>query len=291
MFARAAIAFSIFVASPAHAEPAPPYAPPFQLRPAVAASVLRADTSAALYEEGQTIVTSLIASYKLSPTVVPFARFAVLHDEPAMGTAATGTSNALAGLQWAPRIGRRWRASVIGAVTAPIGTGGGNAPDAGKAAANRAAIAARSSLDNTMFSPNDVALIAGASAAYVDRGLTLQAEVTVFELARVRGADVQPDRYKTNATSGLFAGYFLGAHVSLGAELRYQRYLSTPAFVANDATHTLRDQLTAAGGVRTHWQLASRRWLRPGVSYARALDAPMTSRSYQIVQIDLLFAY
>jgi hypothetical protein len=299
----ARVAFATFLAAAASgvagAEPAPPpapYAPPFQLRPAVAVSVIRADTAAAFYDDGMTrgstLVTGLIASYKLRPDLVPFGRFAVTHDDPTQGSSATGTSNALAGIQWVPKVARPWRASVIGAMTIPIGSGGGNSPDMPKAAANRAAILARSSMDNAMFAVNDLAVIAGASAAYVDKGLTLQAEVTLFELVRVRGEDIQPDKLKTNMTTGLFAGYFVAKQLSLGAEVRYQRYLSTPVFVANDPTTAIRDQLTVAGGLRTHFKLdGGKKWLRPGLAYARAVDAPMTGRNYQIVQLDLLFIY
>jgi hypothetical protein len=146
-------------------------------------------------------------------------------------------------------------------------------------------------MDNALFAPNDLALITGASAAYVDGGLTVQAEATLFELIRVRGAAVQPDKEKTNLTSGLYAGYFVVKQVSIGGELRYQRYLSTPSFVAADPTSAIRDTLSAAVGVRTHWKLDATQWIRPGVSYTRGLDDPMKGRSFNIVQLDLLYAY
>ncbi len=283
---------------PARAEPtAPPapYAVPFQLRPAVAANVFRSDSVAAFYSDatdsGSTVVTSLLGSYKVSPQLAPFARFAVLHDNPTTGDSATGTSNALAGVTWAPKLPAPYKIGIIGAMTAPIGTGGGNSPDMAKAAANKAAILARSAMDNAMFAVNDVAFIAGASAAFVDSGFTLQAEATVFQLVRVRGADVQPDKTKTNMTSGISLGYFIVKQLSVGGELRYQRWLSTPKAVANDMTGTTRETITAAVGLRTHWQLEGKRWLRPGVAYTRGVDDPMMGRHYQVVQLDVLFAY
>jgi hypothetical protein len=58
-----------------------------------------------------------------------------------------------------------------------------------------------------------------------------------------------------------------------------------------DASGASRDTLSVALGVRGHIALGGTRWLRPGASYARGLDDPMTGRHYQIVQIDLPFAF
>jgi hypothetical protein len=299
---RRAVSFGVLSiiasAHTAHAEPAPPpapYAPPWQLRPTAAASVFRSDTAFAFYNDamgdGATVVSSLLASYKVGPSLAPFARVAVHHDTPTAGDGETGLSNPLAGVTWAPKLPKPFRLGVIAAVTVPIGTGGGNSPNVGRAAANKAAVVARSSMDNAMFAVNDLSLIAGASIAYVEHGLTLQAEATVFELIRVRGSDVQPDKAKTNFTSGIYAGYFLAKQLSIGGELRYQRYLSTPKFIENDMTGTLRDSLSAAAGVRGHFKLDATQWLRPGIAYARGLDDPMTGKSYQVVQLDVLFTY
>jgi hypothetical protein len=299
---RRILLFALVLATPAYADepyakpaPPPPYAAPFQLRPTGVANVFRSDNVAAFYSDdtgsGSTVVTSLLAGYKVSPELAPFARFAVLHDDPTSGDSATGNSNALVGLTWAPKLPAPFRIGVIGAMTVPIGSGGGNSPEMAKAAANRAAIYARSGMDNAMFAVNDLALIGGASVAYVDRGVTVQAEMTLFQLFRVRAEDTQPDERKTNMTSGLSVGYFVIKQLSLGAELRYQRWLSTPKAVANDMTSTLRDTLSAAAGARGHFKLEGARWLRPGISYGRGVDDPMTNRHYQIVQIDVLFAY
>lgn len=298
---KSILLLAVAMATPAYADevkppPPAPYAVPFQLRPAVVANVFRSDSVAAFYRDdagasGSTVVTSLLAGYKITPELAPFARFAVLHDDPTTGDSATGSSNALLGMTWAPKLPGTFRLGVIGAVTAPIGTGGGDSPEMATAAANRAAIYARSGMDNAMFAVNDVALIGGASVAHVDGGLTVQAEATLFQLFRVRGAEAQPDKTKTNFTSGLAVGYFLAKQLSVGAELRYQRWLSTPKAVANDMTSTLRDTMSVAGGVRGHFKLEGTRWLRPGISYARGVDDPMTNRRYQIVQLDVLFSY
>jgi hypothetical protein len=146
-------------------------------------------------------------------------------------------------------------------------------------------------MDNALYAVNDAAIIGGATFAYVDRGITLQAEATVFELVRVRGSEAQPDKTKTNLTTGIHAGYFVLPQLSLGGELRYQRYLSTPKFVETDPTSTLRDTLSVAAGARAHVKLAGKQWLRPALAYARGLDDPMSGRSYQVIQIDLLYTY
>src|SRR5262249_33431934 len=146
-------------------------------------------------------------------------------------------------------------------------------------------------MDNALFAVNDVAAIGGADLAYVQGGLTVQGEVTLFQLTRVRGSALQPDERKTNATTGLFVGYTVRPTLPLGAEPRYQPWLSTPASVAADMTGATRDNLSAAIGVRTKLDLGGGRALKPGLSYARGLDDPISKRSYQIVQVDLPFTF
>jgi hypothetical protein len=144
-------------------------------------------------------------------------------------------------------------------------------------------------MDNSMFAVNDLTPTLGLDLAYVAHGLTLQAEATLFELVRVRGEAVQPDALKTNFTTGVHAGYFLVSWLCMSAELRYQRYLTTPAAVAMNPD--ARDNLTAAVGLRALWKLGGHRSLRPGVSFARGLDLPMSDRDYNIIQLDAPFAF
>jgi hypothetical protein len=77
--------------------------------------------------------------------------------------------------------------------------------------------------------------------------------------------------------------------LSLGGELRYQRWLSTPASVKADATS--RDNVTVAIGPRFHFKISPTTWLRPGISYSAYLDKPLTKSKYSIVQVDLPFAF
>ena len=104
---------------------------------------------------------------------------------------------------------------------------------------------------------------------------TAQAEVTLLQLFRVRNKDLMnakgdakadPDTKRTNMTMGLHLGYFLAPIVSLGGEFRYQRWLSTPAAVKNDATNASRDTLTYAIGPRFHFKVNPTTWIGPGLS-------------------------
>jgi hypothetical protein len=280
---------------PSPPRPPPPYSLPFQLRPVAPGSVVRSDTTLAAYEmpdgSGTTVASTFLAAYKVSPTMAPLFRFAAVNDNPATGSGATTMSNPLFGLLYGKPLAPAVKLGLFGAITLPVGSGGGDTPDAVAVATNRAGLVARSSMDNALFAVNDWALIGGADLAYVKGGLTVQAEFTVFQLTRVRGDEVQPDSHKTNFTSGLHAGYFATPWLSLGAELRYQRWLSTPKAVANDATGATRDNLTAAAGVRGHIKLSGKRWLRPGIAYTRPLDDPMSGRGYDIIQVDVPYAF
>jgi hypothetical protein len=282
----------------ARAEPVakpPPTSLAWQLRPAAAGNVVRSDTSVAAYDDasgsGTTVVSNLLASYKVTPSLAPVVRIAIARNDPGMGESATSMSNPLLGVTWGRPLAPAVKLAVFGGLALPLGTGGGNSPDAAMATANRSAMAARSAMDNALFAVNDLTPIIGVDVAYVAGGFTVQAEATVLQLMRVRGDEAQPDSAKTNFTSGVHAGYFPLPWLSIGGELRYQRYLSTPAFVEADPTGASRDNLSAAIGLRGHVALGNGRWLRPGVAYSRGLDDPMSGRSYDVVQVDVPFVF
>ena len=68
-----------------------------------------------------------------------------------------------------------------------------------------------------------------------------------------------------------------------------QRWLSDAApAVANPKA---RDQFTFGVGPRFHFKVGRKSWLRPGVSYSRALDEPMTKSGYDIVQVDVPLSF
>lgn len=281
-------------AAPVVAKPAP-YAMPWQLRPVLAGNTVRSDTAVALLNpssggSGSTVVSTLFASYKVAPDLAPFVRLAYVANSPVSGTGGGQVLvNPILGATYSLKVADGLRAGLMFAAALPLGMGGGNDADPVSIATAKSGVLARSAMDNAMFAVNDVVLIPGAGLAYTASGLTVQLEVTVLQLIRVRGEAVQPDAFRTNMTSGLYAGYFVVPQLSIGAELRYQRWLSTPVAVAADERQ--RDNLTAAAGVRAHLQLADKLWLRPGISYIRPLDNPMSGLGYQLIQVDLPLAF
>ena len=292
-------------AAPEAPDPPPktqPYSVPWQLRPIVAPTVLRSDTSIALYEDvggqrGSTVASLLTASYRIPGTgppsagLAPLLRVAIVGDDPAPGNSARGgvaIANPLVGAAYAIKLDGGFRLNAFLGATIPIGGGGGDSPSPGAANSRVKGLNARAQLDNALFAVNDLALIPGFGAAYVKSGLTVQVEITLLQFRRVRGEAAQRDVSKTNMTTGLHIGYFFLPQLSVGGELRYQRWLNAPLAVEADTTNATRDNLSVAVGPRAHIKLGSL-WLRPGIAYQRGLDKPLAASTpnYHIVQIDL----
>jgi hypothetical protein len=287
-------------APPMAAPKPPPYSLPFQLRPVVVGNVVRSDTAFAFYENaagnsGSTVVTTLLGALKVTDQLAPLVRLGLVSnsppDPPAGGTgpdSAAGFLNPVVGATFAVPFDS-FRLGLFLGLALPIGSGGGDDPDLDVRAALAAGILARSAMDNAMFAVNYLTVFPGVGLAYVAGGFTAQVEVTLLQLTRVRGEDVDTDESRTNFTTGLHVGYFLVPALSLGAELRHQRWLSTPAMV--EANENLRDNTTVAFGPRAHFELAPKTWLRPGIAYARGLDKPMTDANYHIIQLDVALAF
>lgn len=272
---------------------AAPYSLPWLLRPAAPANAVRVDETLAFDvppgASGTTVtaVTSLTGSWRAGSRWTLVGRQSFVRRDPAGAGAGHAFSNPLLGANRLWTAGPRWRGHLFAASTVPVGSGGGDAPSAASAAALSAAVPARSGMDNALFAVNYWTAIAGAGAARVTPGLTLQAEVTVLQLTRVRGPRTQ-DAHRTNFTAGLHAGRFVTPRLSLAVEARMQRWLTDAAPVRADAA--AREQVTASAGLRLHFRRGTR-WLRPGISYSRALDAPMEPRGYDIVQLDLPLSF
>ncbi len=282
------------------AAPPPPYSLPWLLRPAAVGKVARFDSTLgfdstlARFEDpstregGTTFVESLTASYKISKTLAPLVRLSFIRNNPPGGGASGGaTSNPLLGLNWVRPWRDDWRLSLFAASTIPIGSGGGDEPAAAAQAAVAAAIPARSAMDNALFAVNYWTLVGGAGLTRVSPGLTLQAEVTVLQLTRVRGPESQ-DSSRTNLTAGLHAGRFLNPKVSVGAELRVQRWMTNAAPVRADPA--ARETVSFGVGPRLHLKIAGR-MVRPGLSWSRPLDAPLTRRNYNMFALDVPVAF
>ncbi len=297
----------------------PPYSLPWQLRPVVAGSVVRSDTSFAFYkdnagkESGATIASMLLASYKVSENLAPLIRLGVVSSSPpsslkdsAMNEVDSSLNflNPVLGATYAIKPAKPLRLAFFLGVTLPIGSGGGDDAKIEKTAANAAGIRARSAMDNAMFAVNDFTVFPGVGLAYVAGGFTAQIEATVLQLTRVKGdeqppmgAPKNPDKSKTNFTTGIHVGYFIIPMLSLSGELRHQRWLSTPKAVEvdealpDDAQLGTRDTTTFAIGPRLHFKLSDSVWFRPGVAFAMPLDNPMKKAEYKVVQLDLPVAF
>jgi hypothetical protein len=276
-------------AAPAGAQTPPPYSQPWLLRPAAVGTALRIDETLAFHEdpasgqEGTTAVTSLSASRKLGARWAGLARLSFVHNEAAVGPSGSALSNVLLGASHVRPLSGAWRLTGFTAVALPVGTGAGDDPDPGDAAAIGAAAPARSAMDNTLLAVNYWGVMAGAGAARVTAGVTAQIEMTVLHTRRTRGPESQ-DGSRTNLTAGIHLGHFFSPRLSLGGELRMQRWLSGAAPVRADAD--AQSQFTFGIGPRLHFKVGAKSWVRPGLSYTRALDEPMSGRAYDIVQVD-----
>lgn len=277
---------------PATPPAAVPYSLPWQLRPMAVGTVLRFDSSIASWQnqtgrDGTTWVTGLIGARKISPRVALLGRLSVVGSHPPGGgpeVTGTAVSNPLIGATFLrTRPGGR-RAALFGAMTLPVGSGGGDSPHPGRSAALGRAIPTRSAMDNALFAVNYFTLIGGASVARITEGGTLQAEATVLQLFRVRGPASQ-DAKRTNFTAGIHLGRSFQKAISAGVDLRYQRWLSdaSPA----RANPQARETVTLAFGPRFHFKAGGSKWIRPGVSFSLPLDQPLSDQRYRILQLDV----
>jgi hypothetical protein len=283
---------------PASAKPKPPpYSLPFQLRGVIPGNVVRSDSTLGLYENaagsetGSAFVSTLLASYKLSDEFSPIVRVGVVSNSPpSPANSATNFMNPVLGALYGLKLSPELRLGLFLGVTVPVGGGGGNTAAAENKAANAAGIAARNAMDNAMFAVNDFTVFPGVDLAFISSGFTAQVEATLLQLTRVRGDDrAQPDSSRTNFTMGLHLGYFLVPELSLGAEIRHQRWLSTPRAVETNSA--ARDTTTFAVGPRVHLKLAEKMWLRPGVSFSMPIDKPYSDAKYKNIQLDIPFVF
>jgi hypothetical protein len=264
-------------------------------------NVIRLDTSIAFYNrsdtEGYTVALMPIFGYKFTPNFMGMVRWGLIGNSPpdANVTGAVSVTNPmLAGIYGLP-LPKGFRIAFFLGVTVPIGTGGYGDPKTGAGdpnvtAATQAGLLARSAMDNVLFAVNDVSVVPGLDLAYVGHRLTVQIELTLLQLMRVKNEGTQPDQFRTNSTLGLHVGYYATSWLSLAAELRYQRWLSTPAAVANDPTGVLRENLSLAAGPRFHVQ-TQRGWFHPSVAYAVGLNGVMARDSYHLLLIDLPYTF
>lgn len=299
----------------------PPYSLPWQLRALVPVTSFRNDLTFGFYKDpassnkGVVAVESIFLSIKLADWVGVHARvtaagnWAPAPGAPAMsmpGMAAKppvmsdGTlANPVFSILFSAKAGD-FRIAPALALVLPLGMGGGDPVEPGPDAANKVAVRARSGMDNAIFNPNYLALAPGIGVAFIGGGFTAQGEATLIQGFRVRGEMASPNAGITNFTMGLHLGYFILPQLSLGGEIRHQRFLSTPAPVKKDEDPAmtppakasgLRDTTTFAIGPRLHFKFGEKGWIRPGVAYARGIDDPLAKASYNMLQVDVPVAF
>ena len=270
-----------------------PYSLPWQLRPAGVANAVRSDTAFAFYnggtensQSGFTTAGMLLGSYKVTPEFAPLVRLGFLNSDPPAGDAAAAFLNPVLGGTYLFKLGAGFRIAAFLGLAFPLGSGGGDNPNvAQRTAMLSAGIPARSAMDNAMFAMNYLTAFPGIDVAWVKNGWTLQIEATILELFRVKGSALDKEGTRTNFTTGFHVGYFFIPEFSLSGEIRYQGWITTPAFV--DENPVTRETLTWAIGPRGHFPLGDSVVFRPGVSFSMALDDPLKSQDYKIVQLDL----
>ncbi|HEY5374842.1 MAG TPA: hypothetical protein VIK01_14260 [Polyangiaceae bacterium] len=296
------------VPKPAPAKP-PPYSLPWQLRPVAPGNVVRLDSSYGFYKNpandtsGSALVSTLLGSYKVIADLAVIARVGFVYNSPPTTAAPqvarkTDILNPVIGGLYGLKLSPDFKLGLFLGVALPMGDGGGTNSSLGKGikGAIGAGINTRSAFDNAMFAIDYFTVFPGVDLAFVKSGFTLQGEATVLKLTKVRGPATEDDS-KVNLTAGLHAGYFVTPFFSLGAELRHQRWLSTPMAVSKDyssaatATHSNRDTTTFAIGPRFHFKLSDSAWFRPGVSLTLPIDDPMKKQDYTIVQLDLPISF
>ena len=274
---------------------------PWQLRPLTTSNSVRAESAAAVFNDARGNVdiastSALSASYQLTDEWSPMLRLGFLGNN-APGAARDGTTfaNPLLGVTYTRVIDDR-KLALYAATTLPIGTGGGNTPDPTAAQANAASMTVRPA-DDAMFAVNYLTEIVGGDISYVKRGFTAQAEATLQQSIRVRGAESADgtDAARTRASLGAHVGTYIGSHVSLGGDVLYQRWLTHPTKLdmMTGARMQIADDdmnaLTLSLGVRAHFRIGQASF-HPGLSFTRGLDATGPTAGTMITNRTTAFA-
>jgi hypothetical protein len=288
----------------APSDSAPRYALPWQLRPVTVGNRARVDSVAAVFNDAngnldEAVATVVTASYRINQEWAPMVRLGFVgNDAPGEATDGSSFANPLMGATYARPVGR-YRLALFGATTLPIGTGGGNAPGLRAAKTNVASSTARPA-DAAMFAVNYTTAFVAADVAYVNRGFTAQAEATLLQSVRVRGEQSASatDSFRTEAAVGLYLGFFIGSHVSVGGDVHHQRWLSHPTTLSaiTGARVALPDtdmaSTTVAVGPRLHFRMGKHGEMAPGIAFVRGFDArgfaaPLLTARATGVQVDL----
>lgn len=260
------------------------YSLPMLMRPAAAPTLVRLDATIAYQDKVTTTVPVLTAAYTLIPNFSIFGRAAMVQQSFDNGPAPTVLANPFAFVQYVPSFGPL-KLALFGGTSLPVGGGGGDNPNKTNRATVGAGIYARQGMDNAMFAVNYMTPAVGVGLAYIKSGFTAQADLTVLQLMRVRGAEVDKESSRTNFTAAAHVGYRVVELLTVGVEAHYQRWLSTPDAVKKN--ENLREQGTIGGNIRFNVPLENGLLMRPSIGYFVGIDKPMTDTNYKIVQLDL----
>lgn len=249
---------------------------------------MRPETAIAHYEDGghgaTTAVPMITAMARLPETGPPSAGLAlVIRFASVFDRSAKMMANPVFGLLYGVKLEDGMRVAFFLGKTFPLGASASTNADVRTKGAN-----ARAQYDNSIFAANDIAIVPGVSAAWSKHGATIQGEATFIYTKRMLAeVATEPEASKSTLTCGLHIGVFATSFLSIGGELRYQRWLSAPFAVEKDRSRETRDNTSIAIGPRFHVPLGDHVWVRPGVAYQRYLDAPLDDRGYHIVQLDV----
>jgi hypothetical protein len=263
---------------------------------------VRLDSALAFYNDrndnsgGFAAATVASGAYKLLPNLALMGRLGMVNNNPPAGApGATSLVNPLFGSIYVLPLSDPWRLAFFLGFTLPIGSGGGDTPDAPTQAANSAGILTRFAMDNALFAVNYFTLIPGIDIAYIADGFTLQLETTLLQLTRVRGEQVDRDASRTNFTSGLEIGYAISSSWIIQGELKCQAWLSNDTVKA--ASNPATQNLSFAIGPRFTWK-TEKFTMRPSIAYGQGISGPIASGGYsyqtnsdKIIFIDIPFIF
>ena len=270
------------------------YAMPWTMRPAVAPTLVRVESSIAARRDGVAAATIATGGVAIIPTRLGvYARLAVTHSILRTGDARTDSiptgafANPALFVLFTPEVARGVRIGASALVALPLGNGSGNTPSPLSASSLSAAVATRSAMDGALFATNYLAAAAGGSVALIRSGVTAQLEATLVTFARVRGelARSASDPTRVALTAAASVGYLVHPALSLSFEAHYQRWLYAPALMA--APNAFADQLSFELGARANIPLSRTTLLRPGFSFGLGVDGAMSSSETRVFHFDL----
>ncbi|MDP9034976.1 MAG: hypothetical protein M3O50_09220 [Myxococcota bacterium] len=230
-----------------------------------------------------TLMTIFTASFAWTDAFSTFVRVgSVVNSSPGLRD-ATELSNGAAGLALELHVTKHLTLGGQSGATIPFGTGGGDAASPGEV---RAWV---NCIDwDTMFAMNHVDVFNGLRMAYELSPFTLSVESVLHELLRVRGANNDPVGSGATITgTSASLSYAVLPALSLSTGLSETRVWNAPDFVRLDANS--RADYFLSGAVSTTLKLHNAE-LRPALIYARALDPPLSTMGFQVIQLDFAFS-